>query len=277
MCFALALLSASGNGTVAQHKAANSKQFPFVPGEELVYETEVSRSLLRGVDVAELRFGAAQARITPKGAPADDPVTVFRFTGEVVSKGFFLHVFGVHFSEHIESIVDPAAFTVLTTEKTDEQGKRARQSEAVFDHDARRVTWTEHNLRDPSQAPRVASADFTEPVQDALSGIYFLRTEPLEVGKSFEVQISDSGRVVRIRATVTERKRMNTVLGSVNVLRVEPVLFGEQGMVRGEGKLSIWLTDDSRHIPVRAQLKIEQGTFDIKLKRLNHNVVAGAH
>src|SRR5258708_1669308 len=122
--FVLAMLSVGGISAFAQQKAATPKQFPFVPGEELVYETEFSRSLLRGVDVAEFRFGAAQSQVSPKGAPPDDPVMVFRFTGDVASKGFFVHLFGIHFSEHIESTVDQAAFTVLQTDKTEEQDKR---------------------------------------------------------------------------------------------------------------------------------------------------------
>jgi len=100
--------------------------------------------------------------------------------------------------------------------------------------------------------------------------IYFLRTVPLEVGKSFDIPLSDSGGVFRFSVAVLERKQINTVLGRLSAVRVEPSLFGENGLVRKRGTLSIWITEDSRHLPIKAQLKVDIGTFDIKLKRVSY-------
>ena len=157
---------------------------------------------------------------------------------------------------------------MLRTSKLEEQGKRVRASEAVFDHEARQVTWTE---RDPnqSQPPRTSAQEFSEPIQDILTVIYFLRTRKLEVGKSFDVPLSDAGRVYRFSVAVVERKQIKTVLGRVSAVRIDPALFGEDGLAR-RGSLSIWITDDSRRLPVKAQLKVDLGTFDIKLKRVSY-------
>ena len=241
---------------------------PFASGEELTYQAEFNKGLLRGVDVAEFQFKVDTERVASRGAPGDDPV-IFRLVGDVVSKGLFPRIAGFRFHEHVESKVDPAPFTVLRTNKFEEQGKRVRASEAVFDHEARKVTWTES---DPNQTqpPRISAQDFSEPIQDILTVIYFLRTQKLEVGKSFDVPLSDSGRVYRFSVAVVERKQIKTVLGRVNAVRIDPALFGENGVVRSRGSLSIWITDDSRRLPVRAQLKINMGTFDIKLKRVNY-------
>ena len=274
VCFAVAILALIAGPTFAQKQAEKLKQLPFKFGEELVYQTELSRGLLRGIDVAEFRLTVSQTEITPKGAPEDDPVTVFRFNADVASKGFFVRLFGLRFHEQIESTVDPSGFTALQTKKLDEQNKRVRSSEAIFDHQTRKVTWTERDPNNPSQPARVASAEFAEPVQDVLSAVYFLRTQQLEVGRSFEIEMSDSGRAVRVPVSVVERKRMKTPLGSVYALRVDAALFGERGMVRGEGRFSVWISDDNRHVPVRAQVKVDAGTFDIKLKRVSYNAAA---
>ena len=53
-------------------------------------------------------------------------------------------------------------------------------------------------------------------------------------------------------------------------MRVEPTLFGEAGVVRRRGTLSIWITDDARRLPVKAQLKVDMGTFDISLKKVSY-------
>jgi hypothetical protein len=106
-------------------------------------------------------------------------------------------------------------------------------------------------------------------VHDVLSAIYYLRTQQLDLGKTFAVTISDSGRVYQVPVRVVEKKRMKTVMGRVSVVRVDPELFGEQGMVKAKGQFSVWLTDDYRHIPVSARIKGEFGTFDITLKRIS--------
>ena len=238
------------------------KDLPFARGEELVYQAEFSRALLRGVDVAEFRFNSTSEHIA-RGV--DDPI-ILHLTGDVVSKGLFPRIAGFKFHQHIESTADAEPFTTLRTMRSEEQGKRVRQIEAVFDHEARKATWTE---RQPNQ--RTTSIDFTEPIQDVLTAIYFLRTQNLEVGKSFEVLISDSGRVYRVPVNVAERKTMDSAVGRVKAIRVEPALFGDDSLLRTRGQLSIWLTEDDRHLPVRAQLKVEIGTFDIKLKRVTYS------
>ena len=262
-------LAFSGALSSAFGQQALPSSAPFAIGEELVYQAELNRGLLHGIDVAEFRFKAETARVSSTGGPGDDPFVV-RLTGDVASRGLFPRIAGFRFHQHVESTVDPGPFTVLHTSKLDEQGKRVRASEAVFDHEARKVTWTE---RDPnqSQPPRISALDFSEPIQDVLTVIYYLRMQKLEVGKSFDVPLSDSGRVFRFAVAVVERKQINTVLGRVSAVRVEPALFGENRLVRSRGSLSIWITEDSRHLPVKAQLKVDIGTFDIKLKSVSYS------
>ena len=255
----LLLLAATGSFGHAQQPAAN--HVSFAGGEELFYEAEFKKGLLRGANIGEFRFSAR-----PEQPAAGDPL---RLVADVVSKGFFTKLAGIHFHEHVESIVDPEQFSPLRTNKLDEQGKRVRVSDAIFDHEKRKVTWTE---RDPNQnqPPRITSLDFSEPIQDVLSMIYFVRTQKLEVGKSFEIPVSDSGQVYRMTVAVVERKRIKCVLGRVSAIRIEPAMFGEGRLLRGEGKMSIWITEDSRHLPVWAQLKLNIGTVDIKLKRVTY-------
>ncbi|HSP62911.1 MAG TPA: DUF3108 domain-containing protein [Pyrinomonadaceae bacterium] len=253
------LLAAAGNFARAQQPGTN--ELPFSRGEELFYEAEFKKGPLRGANIGEFRFSAR-----PEQTAAGDPL---RLVGDVVSKGFFTKLAGIHFHEHVESIIDPEQFSPLRTNKLDEQGKRVRVSDAIFDHDKRRVTWTE---RDPNQnqPPRITSLDFPEPIQDLLSMIYFVRLQKLEVGKSFEIQVSDSGQVYRVPVAVVERKRIKCVLGRVSAIRIEPAMFGEGRVLRGEGTISIWITEDSRHLPVWAHLNLNVGTVDIKLKRVSY-------
>jgi Protein of unknown function (DUF3108) len=251
---------------------------PFEPGEELFYEAEFSRSLLRKLDVAYFKFRASRipsAEATKEVANADPAETrpySLTFNAEVASKGFFTRLFNLHFRERVESTVEPTSFTVQRTTIQDEQGKRVRMSEANFDRAKGEMSWTQRDPNNPGMEPRNIVTEFSGQLQDVLSAIYFIRTQPLQVGKSFEVFIADGGRVYNVPVRVLEKKRMKTILGRVNVVRVDPELFGNDRLIDDEkGEFSIWLTDDTRHIPVSGKVKTDYGTFDIKLKRVAYN------
>ncbi len=239
---------------------------PFETSEELVYEGEFSRALFRGINVAELRFTSARMPAATAGAQGQPAAPTLRFTLEAVSKGILRKLFGLNFRQRVESTVEPQSFSVLQTNKVDEQGKRQRISEAVFDRSTGKVVWTERDPNDPARPPRVVTNQLSGAVQDIASAFYFLRTQPLALGQSFEMLVSDSGQIYRTPVRVTERKKMKTVLGQVWTLRVEPEIFGEGHLLRGKGKLSIWFTDDERRIPVKAHISNELGTLVIKLK-----------
>jgi Protein of unknown function (DUF3108) len=251
-----------------QAPSSITKARPFEPSEELTYKAEFSRSLLRKVDVANFKFAVNRvATASPNGGDGAAPAYMLKLTGDVQSQGFFAKLFGVSFRQRVESTVEAESFAVQKTTRLDEQGKRARASEAIFDHDRGQVTWVERDLRDPSRPQRTVTTKFEEPIQDILSAIYSLRLRELETGKKFDVAISDSGKVYQVSIAVRERKRMKTSLGSISVIRLEPQLFGPHGMIADEGSFSIWLTDDERRIPVSARVKTSYGTFDITLKK----------
>lgn len=263
----------------AKRSAANIVQArSFENGEELVYVAELSRSLLRKIDVAEFRFTSQKEDLPAKSETGSTRADyALKLTGDVTSRGFFTRLFNLHFRERIESTVDPASFTVQKTKRLDEHGKRTRMSEAIYDHAKGTVFWTERDPNNPDSSPRVVSNPFIGQIQDVVSAIYYLRTQPLEVGKTFEVTISNSGRVYQVPVRVVEKRRLKTVLGRVETFQVDPLVFGENRLIRGQGQFSIWLVNDSKRIPAMARIKTEYGTFDITLKKVIHNQTLASH
>ena len=242
----------------------------FETAEELHFEAEFSRAVLRKIDVADLKFRATRTPLAARSPQsADESPYALTFTADVSSKGFFARLFNLKFRERVESTVEPISFTVQKTTILDEQGKRVRETEATFDRSKGKMTWTLRDPNNPSAEPRHSITDFSGQLQDVLSAIYFIRTQPLAVGKNFEIFIGDGGKVYKIPVAVVEKKRMKTVLGRVDVLRVNPELFGPGRLIEAEkGEFSIWVTADARHLPVGGHVKTDYGTFDIKLKRV---------
>lgn len=262
---AQSMLSASASATPRE-----APVHPFEPAEELVYVGEFSRALLKKIDVADFRLTANREPSEKLSDHGDDKTAryVLKLTGDVSSKGFFAKLFNLRFREQIESTVEPSSFTVTKTKKVDEQGKRARVSESTYADG--RVVWVERDPNNLERGDRTASATFSGQVQDVLSAIYYVRTRPLTVGKTFEITVSDSGNVYQVPVLVVEKKRKNTVLGKVEAVRIDPQLFGPNRMLTGDGQFSIWLTNDHRRIPVSARIKLKYGTFDITLRKVNY-------
>lgn len=275
LCIALTMAVAIGSVTLrpiatAQRPVAASRKLPFEPSEELFYEAEFSRSILRKLDVADFKFSAGRTVLTSTDLEVDGPAPeALVFKAEISSKGFFTRLFNLNFKERVESIVEPLTFTVQRTKIHDEQGKRVRTTEATFDRTKGKMSWTQRDPNNPSREPRQIITDFSGQLQDVLSAIYFIRTQPLQVGKSLDIFVGDGGRVYQVPIRVVEKKRMKTVLGRVDVVRVDPELFGPDRIIDNEkGQFSLWLTDDHRRIPVSGKLKLDYGTFEIKLKKI---------
>jgi hypothetical protein len=245
------LLSVSATFSSAQ----TTKTKPFRVGETLTYEGKFSK-IIKGIGVADLSL---------KIERADDSGN-YLIKSEARSKGSLLKLFRFSFFQQFNSIVDADRFRILKTVKRDEQKDRVRDSEAVFDYDDRRVIYVETDPRDPARPPRKIASEIDGDTHDLISAIYSLRLLPLAVGRSFDVFISDSGLLYKIPVRITAREQQKSILGKMWCFRVEPEIFGMNRLVEKEGDMTIWITDDARRLPVRAQINSDLGRIEVKLK-----------
>lgn len=252
---------ASSFTELPKKKAATPKlSVPFVPGEKLLYEGKLDVGILPAISVAELHFTVADST-------ADTP---YQINAEARSKGTIIKLFGFSFLMQVDSTIKRDDFYALKTKKHDVQKDRVRDSETIFDYTAERVTFIETNPKEPMKPPRTIASEIAGETHDLISAIYMLRLLPLEVGKTFELSVSDSGLVYKVPVRVTGRERKKTVLGKVWCYRVEPGVFGQGNLIERPGSMVIWVTDDARRLPVRALVKASIGKIDIKLKKLTN-------
>lgn len=253
--------SSFSDAASARKKNANPKlAVPFVPGEKLLYEGKLDIGILPAVSVAELNFSVGET-------PVDTP---FQINAEARSKGTIIKLFGFSFFMQVDSTITRDDFYALKTVKHDVQKERVRDSETIFDYKTDRVTFTETNPKEPMKPPRTIASQLEGETHDLISAIYMLRLLPFEVGKTFELSVSDSGLVYRVPVRVTGREKKKTIFGKVWCYRVEPGVFGEGNLIERPGSMVIWVTDDSRRLPVRALVKANVGKVDIKLKKITN-------
>lgn len=246
--------------SIASAQSAKKSE-PYTVGENLVYEAKYSKAVLRGIAVADLKFGVERASNNQD----------FLIKAEATSKGTVVKLFNYKFYQNIQSSVDGQNFSVLKTVKRDEQKERVRDSAAVFNYKNREVTYIESDPNDSARPPRIVASAIPSDVQDLVSGIYTLRRLPLAVGKTFEISISDSGLVYKIPVQITAREEIKSILGKTWCFRVEPEVFGVKRFIEQKGSMIIWITDDARRLPVRSQINSNVGRIEVKLKSLNYN------
>jgi len=253
---AVALAAAGGAAGWAQPSTAGREAGRRFAGETLTYEGKLK--------MMAVSFAVADLTFTGSESP-DSSGLVIR--AEATSKGTLASMFHFSFLQQINSNIDLADFRAAKTEKHDVQKDRVRDSQAVFDYTQRRVTYVETDPKDTMRAPRRIASDITDPSYDLVSAIYYIRLQDLAVGKTFNVEVSDSGLVYNVPVKVVAREKQSSTFGKVMCWRIEPDLFGPGRLIDGNGKMVIWMTADSRRIPVAAKINAKVGTINIKLKQ----------
>jgi hypothetical protein len=134
------------------------------------------------------------------------------------------------------------------------EGDYRREVEIHFDHDA--------NI---AYFPDGKETEIPHGVHDILSAFFRVRT--MELPDSLEIELPTHGdkRLYNLVVKVHGREELDSVLGRVRCVKVQPLLR-EEGLFRHEGDLFVWLTDDERRIPIRMQANIPVGAIEAKLK-----------
>lgn len=241
------------SAAVAQREAA----LPFAPGETLTYEAKLSK-IISGLPIADLTF------VVSNGTPGE-----LQIKADARSKGTLLKWARYSFLYSFASSIDSAKFRVNSTERVTTEKERVRNGEAKFDYEEKRVTYVETDPAEPMKPPRKIASGIEDKTQDVVSGIYSLRLLPLAVGKRFDLTISDSGLVYDVPVRVAAREMQKTIVGNVWCFRLEPDVFGPGHMVEDKGKMSIWITDDAKRIPVRSRIDTSFGRVEVRLKAVS--------
>ena len=231
----MAAAQASGRGTAA---GGSRSPPPFAAGEQLVYE----------VSWLGIVAGTARMVVEPPEPAAAPPA--FRIHSTAQSNPFFTRIFAV--DDRIESVVEVAPFRSLRFTKRLREGTKKRDEEIVFDP-ARNVAIS--GGREVATPPRV---------QDALSALYYLRTQPLEPGNSLQLPVHSGGRNYGLQVDVLARERIQTPFGERVAFKVEPHQ-GYEGVFDQRGRLFVWIGDDAGRLPLLMRSELPIGAIVARL------------
>jgi hypothetical protein len=99
-------------------------------------------------------------------------------------------------------------------------------------------------------------------VQDVLSAGFKARTLPLAVGDTFYIKTHDVDKTYDLMAIVHARENVETLAGTFDCFKVEPVLKSGGLFKKEKGaKVFVWVTTDDRRIPVQMQSRVSFGAI----------------
>ena len=221
----------------------------FQPGETLKYNVSWSNILTAGTAIMEVK---------DETMPDGRRVLDFIVTGH--STGLVDRFFPV--TETASSVFDPLIMQSLSYSLKENYGKKKeRRRVVVFDHAQRTAISTLNN--DPP-----ATVDIPEQVQDGLSSLYYLRTRgDLETGRTIVIDVLDSEKNWSVEFQVLGREKLKTPLGEFSTIKVR-IYPKYKGVFQNKGEVFIWLTDDSRKVPVLIKSKLKVGAFVLTLAEM---------
>lgn len=173
---------------------------------------------------------------------------------QTVTRAFSNNFFSTFYKvdDRVESIVDAIGIFSWRFEKNLQEGSYRADRQYTFDQHLNLVY---------SGKDTIEVAPFT---QDALSVLYYVRTQELEVGKSIFVDNFTDGEKYSLEVKVLEKEEITVPAGTFDCIVVEPLLQSV-GVFRHEGKLKVWLTDDRLKMPVLMKSKVLVGSISAEL------------
>jgi hypothetical protein len=137
-----------------------------------------------------------------------------------------------------------------------EEGTYRSDKEIIFDYVKRKATFTKNG--------DVSMYDIPAFVTDSLSAYYYFRTKELMVGKPVTIDVFDDKQLWQVEVQILRKERIQTPAGTFNTILTKPLLKFE-GIFQRKGDVYIWITDDSRKMPVRMKSKIIIGSINADL------------
>jgi hypothetical protein len=229
-CVSLGTVPDSLRATRAQSVVA------FGPGEKLVFS---------------IQYGLVTAGEATLEIDANIKEREQRPTYHIVTNAASSPVFSKFFKvrDRVESFMDTLELRSVRFEKHLREGDYRKDLLLVFDQERHTVT---------IDGDRVC--DVEPNVQDILSSLYFVRTLPLEPGRSVYLPNHDNGKNYPLEIRVEGRERVRVDAGTFDCIIVEPVLLGE-AVFKQNGRVKVWMTDDVLHMPVLLKSKVFVGAI----------------
>jgi hypothetical protein len=198
-----------------------------------------------------LKLGEASIHVAAIDTVRGEPTFLFRF--QLEGGNFLFRVKTI-----LESWTSTADFKSLRFRNDNTENDRTRLREYEIFPDSGFYRQRGHEKPQPTPA---------QPLDDA-SLLYFVRSTPLEVGRTyrFDKYFQQAKNPLVIR--VLKREQMSLPDGSKVACLVLNPIIDDRGMFADRADARLWITDDARRLPVQIRSRYPFGTVTLKLEKM---------
>jgi hypothetical protein len=158
-----------------------------------------------------------------------------------------------HVNDRYDSWFDTASLVSLHhVQHIDESNNSA---DRTYDFYPERKVYVRNGVENPSVADPLDEGSF----------VYFMRSVPLEVGKTYEFNRYyhlDRNPVI---IQVVRKERIKVPAGEFDAIVVKPIIKSK-GLFSENGQAEVWFSDDSTRTLLRLKSKLSFGTLYLELK-----------
>ena len=141
------------------------------------------------------------------------------------------------------------------------EGRRQVNSDLKFDYGQGKAIQNDKNL--VSGISKHEETGIPSCVSDLLSAIFYIASQPLQAGQSFQIPVFDAGKTIPVTVKIEAKESVKTPTGTYQTIRVQPI--ADAGVVKNRGNIWIWYTDDEHHTPVQMRARLFWGTITFQL------------
>lgn len=168
----------------------------------------------------------------------------------------------------LESWLDVATLNALRYRQETQQGGKQDQRQAEIFPERRVYQETDwrpsKNGGGMQEIDRGEHPTVAQPLDQA-SFLFFARTQPLELGKTYSYDRYYKPASNPVTLTVLRRENVNVPAGSFSTVVVRPI-FKSNGIFGQNGRAEVWFTDDDRRLMVRMETHVAFGSITLLLK-----------
>jgi Protein of unknown function (DUF3108) len=189
----------------------------------------------------------------------DDTAVIIndRSTYHITAKGRTFKSFDWMFKvrDHFESYVDSISIAPLKYFKSVKEDKYSDVDLVFYDHEKKYLKGKKKDMEMPVY------------IQDIVSASFYARSIDYSdafVGKTYPLDVYLDQKIYNLKVKYLGKQTIKTDVGKVKCIKLRPQLVVDR-VFKDEDDMTIWITDDKNHLPVRIKTALFVGALKVDL------------
>ncbi|MFT4024453.1 MAG: DUF3108 domain-containing protein [Flavihumibacter sp.] len=223
-----------------------AQNFSFQPGEKIIFTVYYT--------VAGIYFNAGTASFSVNRANTSN-ANIYHLVGVGSTNSKYDWIFKVR--DRYESYLNTDNMQPVKFVRNVSEGKYRKYEEVIF------------NQHNNTATTKKGTYNVPENVQDVISSVYLARNldySKYKPGDKITFSMFFGSNVYSMYIKYVGKETVSTNYGKFQTIKLQPLLLKGNAFKGGED-MTVWVTDDSNHLPVRIQSKLTVGSIKVDLSQ----------